>query len=283
MKPAILVHGGAAKVPQEILKAREEGCRRAALVGWEILKRGGSALDAVEAAVRVMEEDPIFNAGRGSALTMEGQIEMDAAIMDGATLRAGAVGAVRNILHPVSLARLVMEKTPHILIVGEGALRLARLYGIEEVPLETLVTERQRLQWKTAASFPYEGDTVGAVAIDEKGNVAAATSTGGLIGKMPGRLGDTPLIGCGTYADNLTGAASATGIGEAIIKVVLAKTACDFMAQGLHPDEAARRAIQILENRAGGRGGLILVDREGRLGWAFNTECMPIAFHGGEQ
>ncbi len=281
MKPAILVHGGAAKVPQEILAAREEGCRRAALMGWEILKKGGSALDAVEAAVRVMEEDPAFNAGRGSALTMEGQIEMDAAIMDGATLKAGAVGAVKNILHPVSLARLVMEKTPHILIVGEGALRLARLYKIEEVPLESLVTERQKFQWKTAGSFPYEGDTVGAVAIDVRGNVAAATSTGGLIGKMPGRLGDTPLIGCGTYADNRTGAASATGIGEAIIKVVLAKTACDLLGQGLHPREAARKAIQILEERTGGRGGIILVNKEGLLGWAFNTECMPIAFYEG--
>lgn len=281
MKPAILVHGGAARVPEDILRAREEGCRRAALAGWKILEKGGSALDAVEAAVRVMEEDPVFNAGRGSALTMEGQIEMDAAIMDGSTLKAGAVGAVRNILHPISLARLVMEKTPHVLIVGEGALRLARLYGIEEVPLESLITERQRLQWKNAGSFPYEGDTVGAVAIDEKGHVAAATSTGGLIGKLPGRLGDTPLIGCGTYADDLAGAASATGIGEAIIKVVLAKTACDLMGQGLHPREAAWRAIQILGERVGGKGGIILVDTKGRLGWAFNTECMPIAFMGG--
>ncbi|MEM2446420.1 MAG: isoaspartyl peptidase/L-asparaginase [Candidatus Bathyarchaeia archaeon] len=283
MKPAILVHGGAAKVSEEVLRAREEGCRRAALAGWEILEKGGSALDAVEAAVRVMEEDPIFNAGRGSALTMEGQIEMDAAIMDGSTLKAGAVGAVRNILHPVSLARLVMEKTPHVLIVGEGALRLARLYGMEEVPLESLVTERQRLQWKNAGHFPYEGDTVGAVAIDKNGHVAAATSTGGLIGKLPGRLGDTPLIGCGTYADDLAGAASATGIGEAIIKVVLAKTACDLMRQGLHPQEAAHKAIHILEERTGGKGGIILVDREGRLGWAFNSECMPIAFMEGDR
>jgi len=283
MKPAILVHGGAAKVSEEVLRAREEGCRRAALVGWEILEKGGSALDAVEAAVRVMEEDPFFNAGRGSALTMEGQIEMDAAIMDGSTLKAGAVGAVRNILHPVSLARLVMEKTPHVLIVGEGALRLARLYGMEEVPLESLVTERQRLQWKNAGHFPYEGDTVGAVAIDKNGHVAAATSTGGLIGKLPGRLGDTPLIGCGTYADDLAGAASATGIGEAIIKVVLAKTACDLMRQGLHPQEAAHKAIHILEERTGGKGGIILVDREGRLGWAFNSECMPIAFMEGDR
>lgn len=283
MKPAILVHGGAAKVSEEVLRAREEGCRRAALAGWEILEKGGSALDAVEAAVRVMEEDPFFNAGRGSALTMEGQIEMDAAIMDGSTLKAGAVGAVRNILHPVSLARLVMEKTPHVLIVGEGALRLARLYGMEEVPLESLVTERQRLQWKNAGHFPYEGDTVGAVAIDKNGHVAAATSTGGLIGKLPGRLGDTPLIGCGTYADDLAGAASATGIGEAIIKVVLAKTACDLMRQGLHPQEAAHKAIHILEERTGGKGGIILVDREGRLGWAFNSECMPIAFMEGDR
>ncbi|MCS7285657.1 MAG: isoaspartyl peptidase/L-asparaginase [Anaerolineae bacterium] len=283
MKPAILVHGGAAKVPSEILTAREEGCRRAVQAGWKILERGGSALDAVEAAVMVMEEDPVFNAGRGSALTMEGQIEMDAAIMDGSTLRAGAVGAVKNILHPIRLARLVMEKTPHILIVGDGALRLARLYGLEEYPLESLSTERQRLQWKNAGFFPYEGDTVGAVAIDRNGNVAAATSTGGLAGKLPGRLGDTPLIGCGTYADNLAGAASATGTGEAIIMVVLAKTACDLMRQGLNPREAARIAIQILEERTGGQGGIILVNGEGQLGWAFNTEHMPIAFKEGDR
>lgn len=281
MKPAILVHGGAAKVPPEILALREEGCRKAALRGFEILRNGGSALDAVEEAVRAMEEDPIFNAGRGSALTREGQVEMDAAIMDGSTLKAGAVGAVRNILHPVSLARMVMERTPHILIVGDGALRLARLYGLEEVPLESLITERQRAQWRNAGSFPYEGDTVGAVAIDADGNVAAATSTGGLIGKLPGRIGDTPLIGCGTYADNLTGAASATGIGEAIMRVVLAKTACDLLGQGLHPEEAAQEAIKILERRVGGRGGIILIDRQGRLGWAYNTECMPIAFEVG--
>jgi len=281
MRPAILVHGGAAKVPPEILTLREEGCRKAALRGFEILKNGGSALDAVEEAVRVMEEDPIFNAGRGSVLTWEGQVEMDASIMDGLTLRAGAVGAVRNILHPVSLARMVMERTPHILIVGDGALRLARLYGIEEVPLESLVTERQRAQWRNAGSFPYEGDTVGAVAIDKDGNVAAATSTGGLVGKLPGRLGDTPLIGCGTYADNLTGAASASGIGEAIIRVVLAKTACDLLGQGLHPQEAAQEAIKILESRVGGKGGIILIDRQGRLGWAYNTEYMSIAFEVG--
>jgi len=281
MRPAILVHGGAAKVPPEILTLREEGCRKAALRGFEILKNGGSALDAVEEAVRVMEEDPIFNAGRGSVLTWEGQVEMDASIMDGLTLRAGAVGAVRNILHPISLARMVMERTPHILIVGDGALRLARLYGIEEVPLESLITERQRAQWRNAGSFPYEGDTVGAVAIDKDGNVAAATSTGGLVGKLPGRLGDTPLIGCGTYADNLTGAASASGIGEAIIRVVLAKTACDLLGQGLHPQEAAQEAIKILESRVGGKGGIILIDRQGRLGWAYNTEYMSIAFEVG--
>lgn len=281
MKPAILVHGGAAKVPSELLTAREEGCRRAVQAGWEILERGGSALDAVEAAVIVMEEDPVFNAGRGSALTREGQIEMDAAIMDGLTLRAGAVGAVKNILHPIRLARLVMEKTPHILIVGDGALRLARLYGLEEYPVESLTTETQKLRWKNPGSF-HEGDTVGAVAVDKNGNVAAATSTGGLAGKLPGRLGDTPLIGCGTYADNLAGAASATGTGEAIIMVVLAKTACDLMRQGLHPREAARKAIQILEERTRGQGGIILVNGKGQLGWAFNTEHMPIAFKGGD-
>ena len=277
MKPVILVHGGAARIADDLFGARREGCRRAAETGWEVLNQGGSALDAVEAAVAAMEEDPLFNAGRGSALTREGNIEMDAAIMDGCTLAAGAVGAVRNILHPISLARLVMERTPHVLMVGEGALRLARLHKLEECPLETLITERQRELWGSVPAFPYGGDTVGAVAVDINGNVAAATSTGGVLGKLPGRVGDTPLIGCGTYADNRTGAASATGWGEAIIRVVMAKTACDLLERGFHPQEAAREVIRILEERVNGRGGIILVDPEGRIGWAYNTGCMPVS------
>jgi len=281
MKPVILVHGGAARMSDELFDARREGCRRAAQAGWEVLKQGGSALDAVEAAVRTMEEDPLFNAGRGSALTREGAIEMDAAIMDGRTLAAGAVGAVCNVLHPVSLARLVMEKTPHVMMAGEGALRLARLFGLEECALEELLTERQQKIWRNSSSFPYEGDTVGAVAIDRESNVAAATSTGGIMSKLPGRIGDTPLIGCGTYADNHTGAASATGWGETIIRVVMAKTACDLLGRGLKPEEAAREAVRILEEKVGGRGGIILVDREGRIGWAYNTECMPVALFSG--
>jgi len=276
MRPIILVHGGAAGISDELLKARQEGCRRAAEAGWQVLKRGGSAPDAIEAAVRIMEEDPLFNAGRGSVLTKKGDIEMDAAIMDGRTLAAGAVGAVCNILHPISLARLVMEKTPHVLLVGEGALRLARLHGLEEYALEDLLTERQRKTWRDGGSFPSDGCTVGAVALDQDGNVAAATSTGGIMGKLPGRVGDTPLIGCGTYADNHTGAASATGWGEAIIRVVMAKTACDLLGKGLTPQEAALEAVRILESRTGGRGGIILVDREGRIGWAYNTKCMPL-------
>ena len=277
MKPVILVHGGAARVSDELLEARREGCRKAAEAGLAVLRKGGSALDAVEAAVRVMEEDPIFNAGRGSALTREGNIEMDAAIMDGKTLKAGAVGAVRNLLHPVSLARLVMEETPHILLVGDGALRLARLFGMEECALEDLLTEHRVREWKKLTAGSGEGDTVGAVALDAQGNLAAATSTGGLRGKLPGRVGDTPLIGCGTYADNSTGAASATGWGERIIQVVMAKTACDLLGQGLDPRQAATEAVRILENRVQGKGGIIIVDREGRFGWACNTGAMPVA------
>jgi L-asparaginase / beta-aspartyl-peptidase len=235
--------------------------------GWDVLGGGGSALDAVQAAVRVLEDDPVFNAGIGSALTRAGTVEVDAAIMDGATLRIGAIGAVENAGKPVELARAVLEDGEHVLLVGPAAWEFAREQGIEPVPPETLVTERalKRLQ---------KGNTVGACAIDEAGHVAAATSTGGISGKRRGRVGDTPLAGCGTYADDQGGAASATGHGESIIRVTMSRTVVELLRAGRTAEEAARASVAELADRVRGTGGVICVDRDGRVGLAHNTPAM---------
>lgn len=271
MRPAIIVQGGAGRIPEDEIQARLEGLKKAAQEGWRVLQKGRPALDAVEAAVVLLEDDPLFNAGRGSSLNAEGQVELDASIMDGSTLRAGAVAAVKRIRNPIGLARKVLDEGRHILLAGEGALRFAKEVGVPECSEEELVVERQRKRWQETYG------TVGAVAIDGEGRIAAATSTGGLFGKRLGRVGDSALIGCGTYADDL-GGASCTGIGETIIKVVLAKTAVDLLRGGLHPMEAAKRAIGQLKERADGEGGLVLLDRQGRVGYARNTLYMPLAF-----
>ncbi len=241
-------------------------------------------MDAVEAAVVVMEDDPALNAGRGSALNADGRIEMDAILMDGATLNAGAVAAIPLVRNPISVARLVMERSEHLLLMGDGALRFARDHAAEEWTAEDLIVERQLMRLREARSAAEEPEllsrfgTVGAVAIDQEGNVAAATSTGGTTAKLAGRVGDTPLVGAGAYADNRTGAASATGWGESIMRVLLCRTACDLLAAGRNPQEAAQEAVDILGDRVDGRGGLILLDREGGAGIAFNTPAMARAW-----
>src|SRR5918996_532813 len=214
----------------------EDILKEAALVGWGILQRGGTALDAVEAAVVVLEDNPLFNAGTGSTLNSLGKSEMDAAIMEGASLRAGAVAAVRGIKNPVKLARRVMDDGRHVLLAGEGALLFARQIGVSEVSAETLIAEEQRKRWDE------KHGTVGAVALAATGQTAVATSTGGILNKLPGRVGDSALLGSGTYADE-TGGVSCTGHGEAIIRIVMAKTALDFLRSGLDPTEAANRAV----------------------------------------
>ena len=255
------------------------GVQAAALAGWRGLREGGSAVDAVETAVRLLEDHPRFNAGRGSVLTSAGTIEMDASIMEGDRLRCGAVGAVSRIPNPVTLARKVMEDGRHVLLVADGALGFARAAGVPDCDPETLITERERRRHRGAlARSSAEGATVGAVALDRRGVIAAATSTGGVAGKLPGRVGDSALIGCGTYADSTLGGASCTGLGEAIIRVVLARRALEYLKEADDADYAARVAVDLLVEEGGADGGLILLDWRGRLGWAHSTPLMPVAW-----
>jgi len=280
----IVVHGGAWFIPETQREAFIAGCRQAALAGWAHLKGGGSALDAVEAAVRVMEDDPTFNAGRGSHLNGSGEVETDAIIMDGATLTLGAVAAVQRVRNPVSLARIVMDRSPHNLIVGAGAQAFAREMGVPLVEPATMMGTPPIVGWAPPAdaaaadATAAAADTVGAVALDVRGNLAVAASTGGTAGKWPGRVGDSPLVGCGAYADNAAGAASATGHGEKLMRVVVSKTACDQLAAGRPAQEVAEAVIRLLHGRVGGYGGIILIDPQGRIGLAHNTPNMAYAY-----
>lgn len=286
-RPIIIVHGGAWNIPDELIEDHIRGVEKAVGVGWEILENGGSALDAVEEAVKTMENDPTFDAGKGSFLNEEGFVELDAIIMDGSTLNVGAVAAVRNIKNPIVLARKVMELTEHVLLVGEGANRFARKIGMETVDLSELVLKREIERWKrfkegkitTKDLFEQSPKgTVGAVALDKHGNFAAATSTGGIAGKMVGRVGDTPLVGCGAYADNNYGAVSSTGHGEKIMKIVLAKEVINFIAQGCNAQEAADKSIKLIWNRLRGRAGVIVLDKNGKIGISYNTPRMAYAY-----
>jgi beta-aspartyl-peptidase (threonine type) len=289
--PAIIVHGGAgpaAPGPDDPASAggpdvpRLEGVRRACAAGWEVLRAGGRALDAVEIAVRLLEDDPTFNAGTGATLTSAGDVELDASIMDGAALRCGAVAAVRDVQNPVALARAVMERSEHVLLAGPGASAFAREAGIPAYANALLVTPGQRARWEAARRAPDgtapKTGTVGAVARDAAGHLAAATSTGGTSMKRPGRVGDTPLVGCGTYADDALAAVSCTGHGERIIQLTLARHAADLVGQGRSAPEAAREAVLLLGRRVGGTGGLIVVGPKGGVGFAHNTPVMSRAW-----
>jgi beta-aspartyl-peptidase (threonine type) len=269
--PALIVHGGAGADPAGAPEFRE-GVRAATLAGWRVLAAGGRALDAVEAAVRTLEDDPRFNAGRGSVLTADGTIEMDASIMEGDRLECGAVAAVSRVANPVTLARHVLEERRHVLLAAEGAHAFARAVGIPDCDPASLVTDLRRAQLARARG------TVGAVALDRHGTVAAATSTGGMVGKRPGRVGDSALIGCGTYADSTLGGVSCTGSGEAIIRVVLARRTLDYLKEADDPTYAAKVAVDLLVEEGRGEGGLILVDWRGRVGHAQSTQLMPVAW-----
>lgn len=278
---AIAVHGGAgAKQPNEDGKRARDGVTKAAAAGHAILSAGGSALDAVVAAVRVLEEDEAFNAGKGAVLTRDGTTELDASVMEGTQRRAGAVTLVRTVRNPVLLAREVLEHSPHVFLGAEGAESFAKARGLELVAPNWHRTEKAvaRLErWKAEPPKAEGGGTVGAVACDGQGRVAAATSTGGTTGKWPGRIGDTPLIGAGTWAHDASGAVSCTGTGERIIRTGLARTAADLLHAGKTARGAARAAIRQLE-AIGGDGGVILVDARARLGLACNTERMACAW-----
>jgi L-asparaginase / beta-aspartyl-peptidase len=287
-QPTFIVHGGAWDIPDDQADAHVNGCRRACEAGWRLLCQGASALDAVEAAVRVMEDDPTFDAGRGSHLNAAGHVELDALIMDGATLNAGSVAAVQRIRNPISLARLVMENSEHVMLVAKGAERFAREHGVPVCAPDDLLVGRELERWRIAQGNPDRitaqafgtiyRDTVGAVARDMQGNIAAATSTGGTPNKLPGRVGDSPLIGCGAYARNSSGGVSATGHGESLMKVVMSKTTCDLITSGLDAQHAAQAAIQVLAEQVKGLGGVIVVDSEGRIGAAHNTPRMAHAY-----
>jgi beta-aspartyl-peptidase (threonine type) len=267
--PSIIVHGGAGPIKDDSLAARLAGCKDAALAGWQILTQGGNALDAVEAAVVVLEDNPLFNAGTGSTLNGLGKVEMDAAIMEGASLRAGSVAVVSGIKNPIKLARRILEDGRHVMLAGDGVLLFAREIGFPEVSPETLIVDKEGKRWES------KHGTVGCVAVDSTGKLAVATSTGGIFNKLPGRVGDSPLIGCGTYADDY-GAASCTGHGEAIIRVVLAKSAVDLVKSGLDSRSAAKQAIELLAAKTESSGGLILIDRHGKIGYARNATHMPV-------
>jgi L-asparaginase / beta-aspartyl-peptidase len=287
--PVLLVHGGAWAIPDKDVEAHLKGVRAALAAGWRALAKGGSSLDAVEEAVAAMEDDEIFDAGRGSFLNRDGRVQLDALIMDGKTLRAGGMGCVERIKNPVRAARHVLEDSPHVYFVGEGAERFAEEHGVELIDNGELIIEREVLRLQQAREQEYlqtpgefcgpsmSHDTVGAVALDSSGNLAAATSTGGTLNKAPGRVGDSSLIGSGCYADNESGAASTTGWGEPMMKLVFAKHATDRVGIGLSPEQVAPESIAYLEKRLGGRSGIILLDRQGRVGIAHNTPRMAWA------
>ncbi len=282
-RPCLVVHGGAGLVDDELVEPSLRGCREACARGLVVLDRGGTALDAVEAAVRSLEDDPTFNAGHGSVLNADGEVEMDACIMSG-DLKAGAVGAVRAVANPITVARRVMERTRHVFLAGAAADRFAAAQGLGLASPAELITARQKARWASPEAPPSsqarDGGTVGAVAVDASGQVAAATSTGGLFRKMPGRVGDTPVIGAGTLADDRLGAASATGVGEDIMRLSLARAALELAASGAPAQRAAQQAVELLASRTGASGGIILITPAGDLGIAFNTRRMSHAYRG---
>ena len=274
-----------------MVEAHLRGTRAALAAGWQVLESGGTALEAVEAAIVLMEDDDTFDAGRGSFLTREGRVQLDALLMDGATLRAGGVGCVERIRNPICAARKILEESPHVYFVGEGAERFAQEHGIPLCDNRELVIEREverlkHAQERAAAGRPHEifaasdpsHDTVGALALDVNGNLAAGTSTGGTLNKAPGRVGDSSLIGCGCYADNTSAAVSCTGWGEPIMKLVLGKWAADRVGEGISPAQAASRAIELLGSRLDAHGGILLLDARGRIGLAHNTPRMAWAW-----
>ena len=319
--PTLLVHGGAWAIPDDMLDAHRNGVSNALAIGYALLQDGASAVDAVEAAVTILEDDETFDAGRGSFLTSAGRVQLDALLMDGSNLRAGGVACVERLRNPIQAARLVLDKSPHVYFVGAGAEDFAHQHGMALIDNAELVLDRERERLDQAQAIARAGlpdltfagddkspetalksplgsprldpsrldadgldshDTVGAVALDSHGNLAAATSTGGTLNKAPGRVGDSSLIGCGCYADNLSAAVSLTGWGEPIMKLVLGKWAVDRVQRGTAPEISAQDAIAYLHKRLQGHGGIILLGPDGRFGRAHNTPRMAWGIASGD-
>ncbi len=289
-KIAIVIHGGAGTILKSTMKPEVEQQYREKLTealnaGYDVLRKNGTSLDAVEAAIRVMEDSPLFNAGKGAVFTHEGTNELDASIMDGATLKAGAVAAVKHIKNPIILARLVMDKSPHVMLVGEGAEAFAKQQGMDTVPQKYFFTQRRwddlQRQLKIERgkdSVKGKHGTVGCVALDSYGNIAAGTSTGGISNKRFGRVGDSPIIGAGTYADNATCGVSATGDGEYFIRAGVARTISALIEFKNLPLQAACDSAIARVGHLGGTGGVIGLDRDGHIAFSFNTEGMYRAY-----
>jgi len=304
LKPSLIIHGGAWDIPDEAVEDCRNGIRRALEAGWKILSAGGPAIDAVEAAIVSLEDDPTFDAGIGSHLNRDGRVQLDAIMMDGASLKAGSVAAVERVCNPIRLARRVLEKSEHMMLVGAGAEKFAAENGIPLCAPEDFIIDRERTAWRRCLEdshaaehhLGHESGTVGAVALDTHGHLFAGTSTGGTCCKFPGRVGDSPLIGCGCYADAEAGGASCTGHGEGIMKIVMAKMATDLLAAPPssrrtsrsklkdsappqnHAQFVADACVRKLAHRAHTTGGLILLDRDGRPAVAFNTKRMAYGF-----
>jgi len=285
-RPALAIHGGAGAIPRPLLESREKqyltSLQSTLDASYAVLEQGGSSLDAVTTAVRLLEDDPLFNAGRGAALNRDGAAELDAAIMDGRQQRAGAVACVRNVRNPIDLARRVMERSRHVLLVGTGAEEFALEEGFVPVPNEYFQTEERRQQLECVRQGQRVSElvgspqgTVGAVAVDAAGDLAAATSTGGMTNKHSGRVGDSPIIGAGTYAKNGVCAVSATGHGEYFIRTVAAYHICNAVEyRGLTLEDAAREMLHAVLPSLGGQGGVIAVDASGRVVMDFSSEGM---------
>jgi beta-aspartyl-peptidase (threonine type) len=289
MTIAIIVHGGAKTISDDKAQANTTGCLAAVEAGWAVLEQGGDAKDAVEAAIRVLEADPTFNASIGATLDVDGKAYLDAAMMEGKNLRWGSVAAVHRVTHPISVARKILEEKPQFL-VAEGAERFAAERGCEMCEPSDLISDEQQQVWEQEQMPEDRPATVGCVALDINGNLVAGTSTGGLENQPTGRVGDSALVGSGLYADS-RGACSTTGDGESIIPVVLAKTAIDLLAKdsangngsaSKHPEEAAQMAIDTLKQRVSGEAGCIVLDHHGQIGWAYNSQDMAVAYRTSE-
>jgi beta-aspartyl-peptidase (threonine type) len=286
IEPLIIVHGGAWDIPSELHSEHLKGIHSVLDTGIRILKKTDSSLLTVLEIIKLFEDNPIFDAGTGSFLNSDGEVEMDAGVMVGSDLSAGAVAAIRNVKHPIEIAEKIRSETQHVMLVGEGAVKFAQENGVQIFPTEDLLVGRERdlyfrlkekkeVRIKSFFEMKKIGrDTVGAVVINSKGDIIAGTSTGGTPYKLKGRVGDSPLIGSGFYADNLAGGASTTGWGEGIMRMVMAKKAVDLMQNQMPAAEAAKFVIDELHNRIGGDGGIILIDNKGNYGCAYNTPYM---------